>query len=108
MSLRKAINEKCQDCIYDPYAPGNWRQQVEFCNTQSCPLYAVRPRSRSTARVDHYYPDLASDVRREGCSSEGRNEKAPAATEALKESPNMRKGNADDCNTDRVRTDECA
>jgi hypothetical protein len=30
MSMRKAINDKCKDCIYDPYGGGgNWRQQVQ-------------------------------------------------------------------------------
>lgn len=45
-SLRKAINEKCKDCIYDNLAPGNWRQQVEACTcVTSCPLWNVRPKS---------------------------------------------------------------
>ena len=43
MSLRKAINEKCKDCIYDPKAGGTWRQQVEECTCMDCPLYPVRP-----------------------------------------------------------------
>jgi hypothetical protein len=44
MSLRKAINAKCKECIYDP-APGNgtWRQQVEACTSPKCPLYPIRP-----------------------------------------------------------------
>lgn len=46
MSLRQAINQKCRECIYDdsPGSGGTWRQQVEACTSQSCPLYAVRPR----------------------------------------------------------------
>ena len=43
MSLRKAINDKCKDCIYDPLAPGTWRQQVYMCAVPECPLYSVRP-----------------------------------------------------------------
>ena len=45
-SMRKAINEKCKECIYDPM-PGNgtWRQQVEACTSKSCPLYEFRPKS---------------------------------------------------------------
>ena len=46
MSLRKAINEKCRDCIYDPLSGlGHWRQQVEACLIASCSLHRVRPRS---------------------------------------------------------------
>lgn len=43
MSLRKAINDKCKECIYDPYAKGTWRKQVEECAAVRCPLYAHRP-----------------------------------------------------------------
>ena len=44
MSLRKCINEKCRDCIYDSFAPGTWRQQVFLCSVKSCALYDVRPK----------------------------------------------------------------
>lgn len=47
MSLRKAINEKCKDCIYDEIERGTWREQVTGCTIQSCPLWAVRPTSSS-------------------------------------------------------------
>lgn len=47
MSLRKAINAQCKECIYDPFAKGAWRMQVEACPCTGCPLYAVRPRSRA-------------------------------------------------------------
>ncbi len=47
MSLRKAINEKCKDCIYDDLAAGSWLQQVTICSSKSCPLYEVRPKSKS-------------------------------------------------------------
>ena len=45
MSLRKAINDKCKECIYDPYAKGlgSWRQQVKDCTSPDCPLFRVRP-----------------------------------------------------------------
>jgi len=43
VSLRKAINEKCKDCIFDPLAGGKWKQQVTLCTVTSCPLYTVRP-----------------------------------------------------------------
>jgi hypothetical protein len=43
VSLRKAINDKCRDCIYDQFAAGNWRQQVQACSVTLCPLYPYRP-----------------------------------------------------------------
>jgi len=42
-SLRKAINAKCKECLYDPYDKGTWRQQVQACTSPKCPLFAVRP-----------------------------------------------------------------
>lgn len=48
MSLRKAIDMKCKDCIYDPKSGmGTWRQQVEGCTVVKCPLWPVRPKSKS-------------------------------------------------------------
>ena len=47
-SLRKAINEYCKWCIYDPLSGlGNWRQQVTACTMPNCPLYGCRPVSTS-------------------------------------------------------------
>ncbi len=46
MTLRAAINAKCRECVYDPYQPGGWREQVEACGCSNCPLYPVRPRPR--------------------------------------------------------------
>lgn len=43
MSLRKAINGKCKDCIYDPLAGGTWLAQVAQCSCIDCPLWPVRP-----------------------------------------------------------------
>lgn len=43
MSLRKAVNDKCKECIYDPRSPGTWRKQVEDCTSRLCPLYQERP-----------------------------------------------------------------
>ena len=51
MSLRAAINAKCKDCIYDPCAPGNWRQQTAACRITSCSLHPYRPLSRPGAKV---------------------------------------------------------
>lgn len=58
-SLRRAINDKCRDCIYDPLAGGAWRQQVESCTCTDCPLYQVRPRTlaresgRNGPKIEH-------------------------------------------------------
>jgi hypothetical protein len=53
MSLRKAINDMCRSCSYDP-APGNgngtWRQQVDACASPKCPLFPVRPKSAVRGR----------------------------------------------------------
>lgn len=46
-SLRKSINAKCKECVYDSVAGhGTWRQQTEACTCTSCPLYPVRPVSK--------------------------------------------------------------
>lgn len=52
MSLRKAINEKCKECIYDRQDVGGWRQQVTACTSFSCPLYDVRPVSGMQTHPD--------------------------------------------------------
>ncbi|GEM_PF-306274 len=43
ISLRKVINDKCKECLYDSYDKGTWRMQVEACTSPNCPLYPVRP-----------------------------------------------------------------
>lgn len=45
LSLRKSINAKCRDCIYDPLGGGTWRAQVAQCSAIRCPLWPVRPAS---------------------------------------------------------------
>jgi hypothetical protein len=47
MSLRKPIDEKCKDCIYDPTVPGTWRQQVSLCTAKTCPLWRIRAKPTS-------------------------------------------------------------
>jgi len=45
-SLRKSIDAKCKDCIYDSEAgTGGWRQQVDACTSYTCPLYPIRPQT---------------------------------------------------------------
>ena len=48
MSLRKAINKHCEQCVYDNAAPGTRLQQITLCSVKSCALYGVRPK---TAKV---------------------------------------------------------
>ena len=62
MSLRKCINEKCRDCIYDSIAPGTWLQQVFLCSVKSCALYDARPkptRPIPESVLSYYGVDLA-------------------------------------------------
>jgi len=47
MSLRKAINAKCSDCIYDVHAAGTKLQQVTLCSVFDCPLWSVRPTTKA-------------------------------------------------------------
>lgn len=51
-SMRKAINDKCRDCIYDDCVTGTWRAQVEACTIEDCPLWNVRPRTTATAAAN--------------------------------------------------------
>ena len=45
-SMRKAIDAKCKECIYDDLSGlGTWRQQTEGCLSTDCPLYELRPRT---------------------------------------------------------------
>ena len=49
MSLRKPVDEKCKDCIYDPTVPGTWRQQVSLCTIKTCPFWDIR--AKPTSRI---------------------------------------------------------
>lgn len=42
-SLRRAINQKCKECIYDSREEGTWRKQVGRCVSSNCPLFPYRP-----------------------------------------------------------------
>ena len=46
-SLRQAINDKCRSCVYDEANIGSWLVQVTLCSCRDCPLYEVRPVSKS-------------------------------------------------------------
>lgn len=52
-SLRKTINDKCKDCIYDSCGVGTWRQQVEACTVVLCPLHPVRPKQLKKDNSSH-------------------------------------------------------
>jgi len=43
VSLRKAINGKCKQCVYDPMDVGTAAQQIAACICSDCPLHPVRP-----------------------------------------------------------------
>lgn len=47
-SLRKAINDYCTWCIFDPKDTGSRLIQIHNCKNSECPLYLVRPKSTST------------------------------------------------------------
>ena len=46
--LRPAINAMCKHCIFDPHGGGgSWREQVEACTSPGCPLFTVRPTTKT-------------------------------------------------------------
>ena len=70
MTRQKAIDAKCCDCIYDEFADGTWRMQVEACELTDCALYPYRPKSRSkmpdmadSAPVEPHYEGISVQVR---------------------------------------------
>ena len=55
MSLRKAINAKCRECIYDPdaHGMGSALNQITNCEITTCPLWAVRPTNLKNRRASN-------------------------------------------------------
>lgn len=51
MSLRLLIEAKCRDCTYHPTNGGTWREQIEACSVQACPLWTVRPVTLATKKA---------------------------------------------------------
>ena len=47
MSLRKSVNQKCVECIYDKSQEGSKYQQITNCTSKACPLFNVRPSFKS-------------------------------------------------------------
>ena len=69
MTRQKAIDAKCCDCIYDEFADGTWRMQVEQCELTDCALHPYRPVSRSkasseadSAPVEPHYEGISVQV----------------------------------------------
>jgi hypothetical protein len=59
MSLRRAINRKCRECIYEAGSgAGTWRQQVSCCTARSCPLFPVRPMPKPDIGIDLIVPKI--------------------------------------------------
>ena len=53
--MRKAIDAKCKDCIYDPLSGlGTWKQQVQGCTSKECGLWPVRAKSDAGKVVKKY------------------------------------------------------
>lgn len=63
-SLRGPVNAFCRSCIFDPHAPGGWKQQVHLCSCYTCPLWPVRPRSDSEIpqRLLNYFQVSPDDL----------------------------------------------
>ena len=48
-SYKKAVYEKCKECIFDPKGGnGKWIEQVTACTSSKCPLYELRPKSQKS------------------------------------------------------------
>ena len=60
--LQQAIDQKCQECIYDPSADGSPGMQIEGCDCKSCPLHPFRP-TQATAEKLEYAAYLADTAR---------------------------------------------
>jgi hypothetical protein len=59
-SMRKCVNAKCKECIYDENGKGTWRQQVEACTATKCALWPIRPVSASLKIDPEDLPTLSS------------------------------------------------
>lgn len=52
MSLRRAINAKCAECIYSPSSgAGGKLQQIDACTSYLCPLFHVRPEPKKPSKL---------------------------------------------------------
>ncbi|MGM0633321.1 MAG: hypothetical protein ACQETO_09120 [Pseudomonadota bacterium] len=68
-SRKRAIEQHCKDCIYDPDGgAGTWREQTQNCTATQCALWPFRPRAataRSNTGESLTRPRL-SEIRRPG------------------------------------------
>lgn len=72
MSLRKAINAKCRECIYCPDSGnGTWRQQVAACTSTGCPLYPVRPKPTASITQPLNAPEIPENGQFDPVSDSG-------------------------------------
>lgn len=62
MSKTKALHEMCKTCIYDKAAPGTWREQVENCTSQHCPLWQHRPMTVATITLQRKVRSADSEI----------------------------------------------
>jgi hypothetical protein len=46
----QAIAAACRLCIYDPLESKSWRDQIEGCPSERCPLHEHRPRVTGAGR----------------------------------------------------------
>ena len=60
--LQQAINQKCEECLFDSDCPGTPRMQIEGCDCKSCPLHPFRP-TQTTAETLEYPAYLADTAR---------------------------------------------
>ena len=68
-SLRKAIDQHCKSCGYDPLSGlGGWRQQITECPCTSCQLYSVRPRIKQKQPLSQQDNDLLGVYRGVKCT----------------------------------------
>lgn len=63
-SLRKMIDAKCKECIFDPYQKGAWREQTTACASSNCALHEVRPVTESCKVMGRIDRDRVNEVRR--------------------------------------------
>ena len=91
MRLRKSINGKCRDCIYDHLDKGTAAQQIACCVDTDCFLHPVRPittKGIPIALLQHWRvkpSDLCNRARplvenASSCSVESRNDRLAAGT----------------------------
>lgn len=45
--MRQAIDRHCRECIVDASKPRPWREQIEACPHDFCPLHGVRPTTQN-------------------------------------------------------------